>query len=315
PDLELIAAHARINANPAAVLTALTTTDGVRHWWTPTWAATSALLRSVDVALHCRPGRPRFQSLLHETNRRSAERMAGQPVFPRGGARALRAGPSRAAGRDRCRQRVGAGRRVPEPHASQSGPARIRAPHAVDCRRTAGAPVAHAGGTGGIRASRPTNARRRGGEATKTVGKRSTPTRGGHARHRGTAGCEGGEPHVVRAAASASRRPRVDRAPSGRNLRRRMGIQRGVRGASRRNRCGVRAASTSVEGALLDRRKGPRDRRLGLPGPQIEDRCKASTAARRTVSARSRHWFAPHRRMRALRKAGWLSEDYAVDAE
>jgi hypothetical protein len=30
----LIAAHTRINAKPAAVLTALTTTDGVRYWWT-----------------------------------------------------------------------------------------------------------------------------------------------------------------------------------------------------------------------------------------------------------------------------------------
>jgi uncharacterized protein YndB with AHSA1/START domain len=32
--MELIAANARINAKPAEVLTALTTTDGFRHWWT-----------------------------------------------------------------------------------------------------------------------------------------------------------------------------------------------------------------------------------------------------------------------------------------
>ena len=32
--MELIAANTRINAKPAGVLTALTTTDGFRHWWT-----------------------------------------------------------------------------------------------------------------------------------------------------------------------------------------------------------------------------------------------------------------------------------------
>jgi hypothetical protein len=32
--MELIAANTRINARPAPVFTALTTTDGVRHWWT-----------------------------------------------------------------------------------------------------------------------------------------------------------------------------------------------------------------------------------------------------------------------------------------
>ena len=32
--MELIAANTRINAKPAEVLTALTTTDGFRHWWT-----------------------------------------------------------------------------------------------------------------------------------------------------------------------------------------------------------------------------------------------------------------------------------------
>ena len=32
--MELIAANIRINAKPTEVLTALTTTDGVRHWWT-----------------------------------------------------------------------------------------------------------------------------------------------------------------------------------------------------------------------------------------------------------------------------------------
>jgi hypothetical protein len=32
--MELIAANRRINAKPAVALTALTTTDGVRLWWT-----------------------------------------------------------------------------------------------------------------------------------------------------------------------------------------------------------------------------------------------------------------------------------------
>src|SRR5262245_11318942 len=33
-EMELIVANTRINAKPSAVLAALTTTDGFRHWWT-----------------------------------------------------------------------------------------------------------------------------------------------------------------------------------------------------------------------------------------------------------------------------------------
>ena len=75
------------------------------------------------------------------------------------------------------------------------------------------------------------------------------------------------------------------------------------------------AAVASIDGALLDRGKGRRDCRLGLPRPQIEHRGKAPIAVRRTISAWPWHRLPPDRRVRTVRKAGGLSEDHPVDTE
>src|SRR5437016_3846880 len=68
-------------------------------------------------------------------------------------------------------------------------------------------------------------------------------------------------------------------------------------------------------GAGLDRGEGRRDRRLRVPRQAVRDGGQAAPAAGRAQGARAGHRRAPGGRVRALRAAGGLPEDHAVDEQ
>ena len=130
----------------------------------------------------------------------------------------------------------------------------------------------------------------------------------GHARDRGPARRAAGAEGPVHAAAAPARGHGLGDPPPRRPVRAGVRLRRAIRGAGGGDRRPVRPALRSEARALLDRREGRRDRRLGLPGrasrrPWPSCGCCWSSR-RRAASASARAWSPSASASRARRATG-----------